>query len=297
MSSNRFARALVLGTVAVALATGNAFGQTPNAAEIGLAREQSRAGMEAARAGRWSDALHSFTRSFELYPRPLTLLNLAGAQAQTGHLVQAMESYRRFLHDATEGPAAEHRAEAQAALDQIAPRIARVRISADGLAPDDQLSLDGERLSRAVVGAEISVDPGNHVLVITRGGVEVARGSVSAIERGHHQLSLRVVAAVATANAGTGNSATPNNGVVGTGSGASSPTGTGSDRTNAWAGTDALPPRPPPTGGGGGGAAALWVTLGILAAGGAAVGVYFAVTSSTPAPFAGNVAPGMWTIR
>jgi hypothetical protein len=153
----------------------------PTAAEVTLAREQFREGVAAARTGRWWEALEAFTRSYELAPRPATLLNLAGAQVETGHLVEGAESYRRFLREA-DGRAAQRIPMAEAALAAVEPRIARVRVEIDGLLSRDVVSLDDLPLSEAVLGEELPVNPGAHALRVERDGAEVGRAEFDVLE-------------------------------------------------------------------------------------------------------------------
>ncbi len=153
----------------------------PTAAEVTLAREQFREGVAAARTGRWWEALEAFTRSFELAPRPATLLNLAGAQVETGHLVEGAESYRRFLREA-DGRAAQRIPMAEAALAAVEPRIARVRVEIDGLLSRDTVLLDDLPLSEAVLGAELPVNPGAHALRVERDGQEIGRAEFDVVE-------------------------------------------------------------------------------------------------------------------
>jgi hypothetical protein len=142
----------------------------PTAAEVTLAREQFRDGVAAARTGRWWEALEAFTRSYELAPRPATLLNLAGAQVETGHLVEGAESYRRFLREA-DGRAAQRIPMAEAALAAVEPRIAR-----------DVVSLDEFFFLEVVLGEELPVNPGAHALRVERDGAEVGRAEFDVVE-------------------------------------------------------------------------------------------------------------------
>ena len=163
----------VLGWVAAAalvIVAAPVSAQQPTASEVVMAREQFRLGAEAARAGRWDAALQAFERSYALVPNPITQLNLAGAQVQTGHLIAGTENYRRFLREATSGPAASHRGEAEQALGQAEARIAHLHIAIEGLVPGDVVLLDGEHVPAAALGADLPVDPGAHVVSVSRGG-------------------------------------------------------------------------------------------------------------------------------
>lgn len=152
------------------------------ASEAVLAREQFRAGVAAARAERWQEALEAFQRSYELNPRPLTLLNLAGAYAQTGHLVEAVEAYRTFLLE-RRGVSGQMRADAEAQLASLEPRIPRVRITVLGIAEGDVVRLDAYELSAAALEQPLPVDPGDHTVSLERAGAEPLVVPFRALER------------------------------------------------------------------------------------------------------------------
>ena len=166
-SMNRPAIAFVSALTILSCASA-ASAQTPSAAEVSLARDEFRAGVAAAQATQWAEALRAFTRSYQLFPRPLTLLNLAGAQAATNHLVSAAESYRMFLRQAAGPSEAPHRAASEQQLAAIERRIPRARIAIENLVPEDSLALDGLPLSQIVLASAFPMDPGHHVLVVSR---------------------------------------------------------------------------------------------------------------------------------
>lgn len=176
----RAARVLALASWAaleVALAWGFVVACAPElahaqrASEAVLAREQFRAGVAAARAERWPEAADAFQRSYELSPRPLTLLNLAGAYAQTERLVEAVEAYRMFLME-REGVTSRMRDDAEAQLASLEPRIPRARITVLGPTDGDIVRLDEYELSAASLDQPLPVNPGAHTVSLQRGSQE-----------------------------------------------------------------------------------------------------------------------------
>lgn len=166
------ARSLVIVGVAIFASLSLASrGDAQRASEAVLAREQFRAGVAAARESRWEDASEAFQRSYELLPRPLTLLNLAGAYAQTGHLVESVEAYRMFLME-RQGVTARMRSDAEAQLADLEPRIPRARIRVLGIAEGDVVRLDEYELSTASLEQPLPVNPGDHAVTVQRGEQE-----------------------------------------------------------------------------------------------------------------------------
>jgi hypothetical protein len=146
--------------------------QAQSASEQSLARDQFREGVRASREQQWPEAVEAFQRSLELSPRPMTIMNLAGALAQVGRLVEAAEAYRMFLSEAQSGAAARVRPEAEAQLATLEGRIPHVRLQIHGRLDSDTVTLDEYQLSAAAIGSPLPVDPGEHTLTIERDGLE-----------------------------------------------------------------------------------------------------------------------------
>ena len=148
--------------------TSRAFGQVqeaPSPEAVELARRLFREGVEAAEAGRWEEARIRFTRVLSIRPAPLVRFNLALACRSDGHLVEAVEHFRQFARDPS---VAADRARLAAATDEIAAisqRLARLQIVVSGDDPQGFM-LDGHPQSLALLGQEIVVNPGNHVVDI-----------------------------------------------------------------------------------------------------------------------------------
>ena len=162
--------ALTLSPAAPALAQ-----DAPSASETALAREQHNEGMAHARAGRWPAAYGAFARAYALVRRPLVLLNLAGAEEQTGRLVESAEHYRQFLREVTSGREAQQRPVAEQGLSRVEPRIPRARFILEGTRPADTYALDDKPLAPAVMGSPLPLDPGTHTLVVRHAEGELGR--------------------------------------------------------------------------------------------------------------------------
>src|SRR3954466_12139883 len=65
--------------------------------DVAAARDLFREGSKLAEAGSWEAARDRFERSLKRKRAALTLYNLGIAQQETGHLADAIESYRAFL--------------------------------------------------------------------------------------------------------------------------------------------------------------------------------------------------------
>lgn len=257
--------ALLVVSLAVLLVAFAAPAEAQTAAERSLARDQFQAGVAAARGGDWAAAAEAFQRSYELAPRPLTLLNLAGAFQQVGRLVEAAEAYRMFLLE--DGITARQRRDAEDQLAGLEPRIPRVRLRVLGLVESDRVTLDEYQLSLAALDELYPVDPGEHAATVERDG-HAARVVPFTASEGVQQDVLI--------------DARPE----------SWPALVAEAEEDAPAPAPAPEPLPAPAEGRSiAEEPAFWVVLGaVLVAGGVGVGLGVGLTS-TPEPFMGNTAP------
>ena len=228
-------------------------------AELAAARELFEAGLAASRDRRWEDARDAVERSLAIAERPSTLLNLAGAQAETGQLVAAAASYQRFLEISTEREA-RHRPGAESALRAVEARIAHVTIRVAGADSGDHAELDGSAIE---LDQSVPLDPGAHEVVVLRGDDEIGRRSFQVDEGDDATIDVTVRAQPRVSE------------VVGP----SEP--------------DPMVPEAPPSGGSDD--TWVWVGVGIGAAVaiGVAVGVGVAVATSEPSYYGGNLGDGM----
>jgi hypothetical protein len=143
----------------------------------------------------------SFQQSFDLAPRPLTLYNLAAAQMNVGRLVDASENFRRFLRETSPGEQEQFREEATRSRVALEERIPFARIRIDGLAQNDSVSVDGVALPRAVLASSLPLDPGAHVVEVTRDGSVVAREEFELDEAESRTVSLTVSGSVPSPDA------------------------------------------------------------------------------------------------
>ena len=259
-------RALLAAALALAFLGMAGAAEAQTAAERSLARDQFQAGVAAARGGDWAGAADAFQRSYELAPRPLTLLNVAGAYQQIGRLVEAAEAYRMFLHE--DGITARQRRDAEEQLAELEPRIPRVRLRVLGLLEDDRVTLDEYLLSLAALDELYPVDPGEHSATVERDGHAPRVVPFTATEGVQQEVQIDARPESWPA-LGTEDEAAEDE---------SPAAGPGPASAPARATSIAEEP-------------AFWVVLGVvLVAGGVGVGLGIGLTS-TPEPYVGNTFP------
>lgn len=236
-------------------------------ADVARARSLFEAGLEAARAQHWVEARDSFAESLAISERPSTLLNLAGAQVQTGQLVEGAASYRRFLEIATGPREAAHRREAQSALHDVEERIPHLAFHIENLASSDTVRLDEHVLLPGTLTSESAVDPGPHDVTVLRGGQQIASQHVDVAEGLTLQIEMTIQPIV--------------------------------DPSAVIARQDPMDeviaePVPPPSGGDD---TVTWiivgVSIGVVVAAGVTVGVVLGTQDQSPQPYQGNLGDGI----
>ena len=258
----RITVAVALASIGLALSADPAYAQSSS--EVAAARELFQEGLEAARGGSWAQARERFERSYAIAPRPTTLLNLAGAQVQSGQLVRGAESYRRFVAEARRGREARYRPQAQQALAEVEARIAHVVVRVTGLTDSDVVTLDGEELSQAALGVDLPLDPGTRTFVVRRGGSERVREVVTLAEGERREIALDASVDLRVAREDASRSAPE--AALRADAGAS-----GGDDTALWIG--------------------IGVAIGVVVLTGIAVGIALGVDAAN-APYSGNFGPG-----
>jgi hypothetical protein len=137
------------------------------------ARAQSPSDVETARAlfvegaklandGRWREARELYARSLQLKAAPITRYSLGVAQRETGHLAEALGSFRAFLAEPEAPATARYTAPAQAAVTALEARVGRVSIAIEPRAIDDlSLTIDGQPVPPSS-DAPREIDAGAH---------------------------------------------------------------------------------------------------------------------------------------
>jgi tetratricopeptide (TPR) repeat protein len=197
--------------VGLALACAVALGSVPAAAQddgdadMQEARSLFVAGVAAVDAGRWADAIRSFSRAYELSGRPIALYNVAFALRALGRHVEARDAFERLLR--LHGPDLDdtRRRESEGFLREERARVATLQLV--GLSHDlrygvrldgDGVEDDGDR------PLSLEVDPGDHALVVGADGFEdfLWEGDVGDGQRLEVRVTLEAIPVVSGGGGG-----------------------------------------------------------------------------------------------
>jgi hypothetical protein len=120
-----------------------------------------------------SDALR---RAYAAQPDPALFLRIADAEIARDRRAAAAEALQQFLAstattDSAAGLVQKHDAETK--LNQLLPQLARLRLTLAGPHGDEEVSIDGDVQRSALLGYDVLVDSGSHLLSIRRAGTEL----------------------------------------------------------------------------------------------------------------------------
>ncbi len=156
-----------------------------------LADRLYKEGRAAAQAKDWTKACKLFQESQNREPAPGTLLNLADCEEHRGRFITAAAQYQTAARLFPAGDArVKYATEKATALEK---KVAKLRIKLEG---DGAVESDGVVVEPASFGTFVSMDPGEHVLVVKAKGRTEVRSTIRLAEGESRELTLTVGAPV-----------------------------------------------------------------------------------------------------
>jgi hypothetical protein len=178
-------------------ADARAQGDDGSAADTAAARALAVEGIKLAQAGKCDEAVDKLERAEKLHHAPIVLANLGECKVAQGRFVQGTEMLRRVLRE----PLPDHPSpaltkayeHAQVTLDAATPKIGRLTINIAGQGDaTPQVSVDGEAVSVALLGAERPTDPGEHTVEASAPGYLKASTKVTLGEGDKKSIKLEL---------------------------------------------------------------------------------------------------------
>lgn len=166
----------------------------PSDADRAAALAMMQAGVQSAEDGDWEAALVAFGRAYRLVASTRVLMNLAGAQRHTGHLVDASQSYARWLQDATDRDEP-YRATVEQALADLASETPQLTVLVRGTINGDVVEVDGNLVE---IGATVQLDPGPHVAELLRDGAPLRSESFDLALSERREVTLNAASVAPT---------------------------------------------------------------------------------------------------
>jgi len=150
-----------LSLLALLLPAAPAWAQ-PSDEDVAEARRLFDEGNEAARQQDYPRALELFRQSYALNPNPTVLYNTALCYKNLDDAPAAVDALRRYIDDSGTSLSGERRTRAEQQIEELAPRVGRVHISA----PDGggRVLLDTELVAPTPYDGDVYVSPGAHTV-------------------------------------------------------------------------------------------------------------------------------------
>ena len=157
------------------------------------ARRHFQTGTQHYQAGRFTEAIEEFRLAYNLYASPTILFNMAQAYRSDGQLVNAVQTFRRYLEDATGQITDAQRAEVEGVIREV--ESTRAVLSFEVEPAGVTVTLDGRELGTTPLPRGVEVMPGEHniTLRLTDHDPHDERITVLAHERRLYQYLLAPV--------------------------------------------------------------------------------------------------------
>lgn len=173
--------------LAATLLAGSAVAQPED--DVALARKLFVEGAKLAEEGRWEAARERFAASLQRKRAALTLYNLGIAQQETGHLVDALDSFRAFLAQPVEPATEAYVPPVREVVTKLERRVGRVHVDVrPAKIPGLVVRIDG-RDAGADPGP-ILVDPGAHEIAAVAPGYGEVRQKAMIPEGGTATIAV-----------------------------------------------------------------------------------------------------------
>jgi hypothetical protein len=222
MRKTLLALAIAASPLVICAGTANAQPQ----AQLLLAQEWFKTGLDFERAGKWSEALTEFKKVADVKKTAPVLFHIGLCESKLGQLADASVDLMRAIEAAKGENKPDVQSAAEAELKEVRPRVPTLMIMPpSGDAKPTKVSIDGHPLSLGVLGTAMPVNPGEHeVAVDFANGTFKKKVSVAEKQQEKVQVEAPTGPAPATTNtpATTGpesatpssSSTTPNNGAI-----------------------------------------------------------------------------------
>ncbi len=172
--------------------------------DVAAAEDLYNRGVADFRAGRYDAACSEIGASYRMDPLPGALFTLAACETRLGRVASAAAHYQDFLQLVATMPSDQQAMQAergQVAAKERAALLAEVptlKIQIDGRLPQGAVvRRDAAVLDAALLGADLPVDPGEHVIAIEMGGAIEHQQRVFVTKREHRTVSIEAPASPA----------------------------------------------------------------------------------------------------
>lgn len=129
------------------------------------ARKRFLEGVKLYDAKKYEQARVSFAQAYALKKHPAVLLNLAQAELNSGHALDAAQHFKDYLKEVPKDDA--KRGEAERGLSDARTKLGRIQVSVD--LGDADVLIDGAKVGASPLGEPVDVAPGAHTVEVKKG--------------------------------------------------------------------------------------------------------------------------------
>jgi hypothetical protein len=168
----------------------------PQAENVAAARSLGMQGIKLADSGDCKGAIEMLSRAESLYHAPSILGRLGECQVLVGQIVLGTENLNRVVREelAANAPKAfrDAKERAKGVLNTALPKIARLTVKVEPNDAKPQVTVAGAPIPPALLGVERPTDPGTHEIVVSAPGYLEQRSTVTLVEGGSQEVSLKL---------------------------------------------------------------------------------------------------------
>jgi hypothetical protein len=170
--------------------------QEGSAENVAAARSLGIQGVKLAEEGKCKEAIDKLERAEALYHAPTILDRLGECQIQVGQIVKGTENLNKVVREQLPANAPKAFVDAQdrarKALDLALPRIAYLTVSVEPAGTQADVTVGGNPIPRALIGAERPTDPGAQEVSASAQGFLPAKTTVKLGEGKHESVTLKL---------------------------------------------------------------------------------------------------------
>lgn len=160
----------------------------PSNPEQAEADRHFKSGVTLYKEAKFAEALAEFERAYEIAPHPLVLYNIAGCHRELSNYAESVKYSKRFLEEGKGVVSKARLAAAQAELDSVLARIARVSVTVP--VEGAELIVDGVSLGTFPLDMPLILPPGEHRIVARADGYRDAERSMRLASGDELEVSL-----------------------------------------------------------------------------------------------------------
>ena len=169
-------------------------GAQPSEAEKAAARQLFGQGKALESKAEWGEALETFEKVANVIMTPQVRYHLALCHANLGHMVEAINGFELAIQEAkVAGDKAKDVTEnAPKRLEELRERVGYVRVNVVGKIRSSQILIDGRPLARALLDADIPLNPGAHTLEVEGGGASAQKRELQIEKQTTAEVELQI---------------------------------------------------------------------------------------------------------